>query len=144
MVDSDRTCDLGDRRAGVHDMGEEQTMREDLIKRSDAIDELMHIIPYKRYHNGEYVFLLNKKECLAAIKTVPIANRSQETCLKEAEVLLKATRNLLNKQNESVYVLDMLEETVEYYGVECDGSCLIGDIDAWLELYGSEEGTDDE
>lgn len=72
------------------------------------------------------------------------ADRPQETCLKEAEILLKATRNLLNKQNESIYVLNMLEETVAYYGVECDGSCLIEDIDAWLDLYGSEEGADDD
>jgi hypothetical protein len=38
----------------------------------------------------------------------------------------------------------MLAETVTYYGVECDESCLIEDIDAWLELYGSEEGADNE
>lgn len=64
--------------------------------------------------------------------------------LKEAEILLKATRNLLNKQNESIYVLNMLAETVIYYGIECDGSCLIEDIDAWMALYGSEEGADKE
>lgn len=90
--------------------------------------------------SGEYIADI----CEDVIDTIPSADRSQETCLKEAEVLLKATRNLLNKQNESIYVLDMLEETVTYYGVECDGSCLIEDIDAWLDLYGSEEGADDE
>jgi hypothetical protein len=119
-------------------------MSEDLIKRSDMIDELIHIIPYKRYHNGGYVCLLDKRECLAAIKAVPSADKSQEMCLKRAEVLLKATRNLLNKQNESIYVLDMLTETITYDGAECDGSCLIDDIDAWMELYGSEEGAYDE
>lgn len=49
----------------------------DLIRRSDAIDELMHIIPYKRYHNGKYVFLLDKRECLAAIKAISPADRQQ-------------------------------------------------------------------
>ena len=55
-------------------------MSEDLIKRADAIDELMHIIPYKRYHNGEYVFLLNKRECLKAIKAIPTADREWIPC----------------------------------------------------------------
>ena len=57
----------------------------DLIKRSDAIDELMHIIPYRRYHNGAYVFLLNKKECLAAIKAAPSADRPQGEWIGEAD-----------------------------------------------------------
>lgn len=47
----------------------------DLIKRSDAIDELMHIIPYKRYHRDKYIFLLDKRECLKAIRAVPTADR---------------------------------------------------------------------
>jgi len=53
------------------------TEMKDMIYREDAIDELMHIIPYKRYHNGEYVFLLNKRECLKAIKAIPSADRPQ-------------------------------------------------------------------
>ena len=52
-------------------------MSDDLIKRSDAIDELMHIIPYKLYHNGEYIFLLNKRECLKVIKAIPSADKPQ-------------------------------------------------------------------
>ena len=67
-----------------------------------------------------------------------------EKSLKEAEVLLRATRDLLNKQEETIYVLNILEETVTYYGAECDGGCLMEDISDWLELYGSEEVTDDE
>ena len=58
----------------------------DLIKRSDVIDELMHITPYKRYHNGEYVLLLNKKECLAAIKSVQSADRPQGEWIKTANI----------------------------------------------------------
>lgn len=52
-------------------------MIDDSIRRSDVIDKLMHIIPYKRYHNGEYISLLNKKECLSAIKAIPSADRPQ-------------------------------------------------------------------
>ena len=47
--------------------------------------------------------------------------------------LLTAARNLLNKQNRSPYVLDLLEETVFYDDTECDGNCLLDDINAVLE-----------
>lgn len=47
--------------------------------------------------------------------------------------LLTAARNLLNKQNGSPYVLDLLEETVWYDDAECDGSCLLDDINRVLE-----------
>ena len=53
--------------------------------------------------------------------------------INRAETLLRATYELLNKQNETIYVLDMLEETVFYDGAECDGSCLMEDIEAWFE-----------
>lgn len=48
--------------------------------------------------------------------------------------LLKACRDLLNKQNHSRYVLNLLEETVFYDNAACDGQCLIDDIEAELEL----------
>lgn len=56
-----------------------------------------------------------------------------------AVTLLKAARDLLNKQNESPYVLNMLEQTVHYDEADCDGSCLIDDINAYLEEIGAEE-----
>ena len=37
-----------------------------------------------------------------------------------AITLLNACRNLLNKQKESSYVLDLLTETVFYDGSDCD------------------------
>jgi hypothetical protein len=46
--------------------------------------------------------------------------------------LLKACRELLNKQNESIYVLNLLEETVYYDDTDCDGSCLLEDIEDYL------------
>ena len=50
MDDIDRACDLGDRRAGVHDMGKEQTMR--LIDADRLLTERMKS---KYYHlpNGD-------------------------------------------------------------------------------------------
>lgn len=47
--------------------------------------------------------------------------------------LLKACRDLLNKQNESPYVLNILEELISYDGAECDGYCLLEDIEMELE-----------
>lgn len=44
------------------------------------------------------------------------------------EILLRACLELLQKQEDSNYVLDLLEETVFYDGADCDGSCLIEDI----------------
>ena len=46
--------------------------------------------------------------------------------------LLEATKNLLEKQENSDYVLNMLEEIVFYDGTECDGSCLLEDIRTYL------------
>ena len=87
-------------------------------------------------------FLDNLKICInehpiVADWLVEIADRKTEPQtdeLREAKILLKASRDLLNKQNETIYVLNLLEETVEYHDVECDGYCLIDDIDDWLAL----------
>lgn len=49
-----------------------------------------------------------------------------------ALVLLKACKELLEKQNESPYVLNILEQVVYYDGVECDGQCLLEDIEDFL------------
>lgn len=53
-------------------------------------------------------------------------------------ILLKACRDLLEKCNNSYYVLDVMTETVFYDGAECDGGCLLEDIKAELELEGEE------
>lgn len=51
------------------------------------------------------------------------------------ETLLRATYNLLKKQEDTPHVLNMLETTVEYDGTECDGSCLMEDIACELGIY---------
>jgi len=52
-------------------------MVNDLIKRSDAIHELISLIPYRRYHNGVYTLLLDKSKCLKTIKSIPAIKRPQ-------------------------------------------------------------------
>ena len=53
-----------------------------------------------------------------------------------AITLLKACRNLLSKQKESFYVLNLLQETVFYDGADCDGYCLSDDIDDYVMVHG--------
>ncbi len=49
-------------------------------------------------------------------------------------ILLKASYFLLKKQDASPYTLNLLEETVIYEGVECDGYCLMEEIAEELNL----------
>ena len=53
--------------------------------------------------------------------------------LKRAKTLLKATKELLEKQENSSYVLNILEQTVCYDETECDGLCLKEDIGYWFD-----------
>lgn len=46
--------------------------------------------------------------------------------------LLNACRELLQKQSESMCVLNILETLVYYDGVYCDGACLLNDIEDLL------------
>ena len=50
-----------------------------------------------------------------------------------AKELLEACVKLLNKQNESPFVLNLLDETIYYDDCECDGNCLLEDIEELLE-----------
>ena len=52
---------------------------------------------------------------------------------ERAKVYIKAMRDLLRKQDDSYYVLNLLEETVFYDGVDCDGYCLYEETGEWLE-----------
>lgn len=53
---------------------------------------------------------------------------------ERAKVLLKACYDLLQKQEESRYVLNLLDTIVYYDGANCDGYCLKNDIEAELGL----------
>ena len=48
--------------------------------------------------------------------------------------LLKACSALLRKQKDSVYVLNLLDEIVYYDEADCDGSCLLDDIEIELGM----------
>ena len=48
-------------------------------------------------------------------------------------VLLRAAYDLLKKQDQAPYVLNLLEETAFYDGTDCDGFCLMKDIATELE-----------
>lgn len=50
------------------------------------------------------------------------------------DVLLKAAYDLLQKQQRSRYVLNLLSEKVAYDGTECDGWCLMSDIRTELDI----------
>lgn len=51
---------------------------------------------------------------------------------ERALTLLKATFELLKKQDESRYVLNLLATVINYDNDECDGSTLMSDIEALL------------
>lgn len=59
-------------------------------------------------------------------------NRDKEN-LERAKTLLTAARDLLKKQEDSVWVFNVLEETVFYDDAVCDGSCLLEDIGYLLD-----------
>ena len=56
-----------------------------------------------------------------------------------AETLLRAAHQLLKRQDKSSYVLNILAETVFYDDAECDGNCLMADIEYWLDEFGKQE-----
>jgi hypothetical protein len=51
-------------------------------------------------------------------------------------ILLKAARDLLQKQEDSPYVLNMLATTAIWDEAECDGYCLLEEINMLLEDEG--------
>ena len=54
-------------------------------------------------------------------------------------ILARAAFQLLKKQEASHYVLDLLGESTVWDGVECDGHCLMGELE---DILVSEHGID--
>lgn len=87
------------------------------------------MIDYLKNWNQDLSFMNDEEEGIAV----------HERCIKALETneraitLLNACKELLNKQNESAYVLNLLTTTVHYDEEDCEGSCLLEDIDAFLE-----------
>lgn len=63
----------------------------------------------------------------------------EQEALERAIILLKATYEMLKQQEESPIVLNILEQTAVWDGVECDGYCLKDEIKDWFEIYFDEE-----
>ena len=53
---------------------------------------------------------------------------------ERAKILLKAAYDLLHKQTESFYVLNLLTETAVWDDAECDGYCLMEEIAELLNI----------
>ena len=98
--------------------------------------------------HAEEVAKVNECECVEYSEVSPLYVSNCKKCaedhrklarwlkeLKYARVLLKATHELLSKCDDSSYVLNVLEQTTVYDGVECDGYCLMENIEAFLEEW---------
>lgn len=57
------------------------------------------------------------------------------TAEQRTETLLRATYNILKKCEDSFYVLNVLEVTDVWDGVESDGYCLKEDIENWFDEF---------
>lgn len=78
----------------------------------------------------EVISLLERKKRDCSYEFCKVIDRSIDALYFEirARELFKACVELLSKQKESSYALNMLDETVYYDEAECDGRCLIDDI----------------
>ena len=56
--------------------------------------------------------------------------------MKREHLLLKVAYQLLKQQDDSCYVLNLLEETTVWDGVDCDGYCLMEEIGVLLRDEG--------
>lgn len=88
----------------------------------DIFDQYCNL--FKDYKN------CNKYDC--EVLKILKENEQLKQENKRAKILLKATLDLLQKQKESHYVLNLLENTVFYDNAECDGYCLFDDIENFL------------
>lgn len=67
----------------------------------------------------------------------------KEELQKRAIELLKATKQILDKANEGPYVENVFELTAFYDGTDCDGYCLLDDINDLFEKYKKYEKEDE-
>lgn len=63
-----------------------------------------------------------------------MSDPTQRTSEDRAKLLLKAAYDLLLKQADSGVVLNLLTETAHYDEADCDGYCLMSDIEVELDL----------
>jgi len=99
---------------------------DDFIKRKYVLDMLDNAT---LVGNGEYAGYCTEDINIEGIQPENVVDAA---LFDRARTLLKATYELLNKQVESYYVLNILSETIFYDNAECDGSCLMEDIDMFF------------
>lgn len=98
--------------------------------------------------HAEEVAKVNECECVEYSEVSPLYVSNCKKCaedhrqlaswlneLKYARVLLKAAYEIFKKCDDSYYVLNVLEQTTVYDGVECDGYCLMEDIKEVMEKW---------
>ena len=78
------------------------------------------------------------KKYLLVIKQLAVWLRE----LQRARVLLKATHDLLEAADDSPYVEDVLAMLVHYDDMDCDGYCLMEDIEYYFDEFGAERRTE--
>lgn len=83
----------------------------------------------------EVISMLRQQNLFGTISLIKHMNQLLKDIIQQenrSELLLLKTMELLKKQDESPYVLNILEQTVNYDDAECDGSCLVEDIETHL------------
>jgi hypothetical protein len=83
---------------------------------------------FDNYDSDAYKVYLDIADIGATTSTYNMERKENMTIEERKTYLLKACFNLLSKQLDSSYVLDLLAETINYDGTECDGECLMEDI----------------
>lgn len=63
--------------------------------------------------------------------------------LQRAKVLLKATLDFLKAAKRNPYVADVLSMLIYYDEANCDGYCLMDDIEKYFDEFDTERGTDE-
>jgi len=107
------------------------------MKIDDAIKHAEEVAKVNESWHEEYIDTAFEQHALNCKKCAEDHRQLAEWLneLKYSKVLLKATYDLLHKCDDSYYVLNVLEQTTVYDGVECDGYCLMEDIEAFMEEW---------
>ena len=77
-----------------------------------------------------WALTIDDKEWTWSDEMLCLLEESQED---RSVILLRACRDLLAKQANSGYTLDLLSQTVFYDEADCDGYCLLTDIESYLK-----------
>ena len=101
-----------------------------------SLEEIVKHVEQVAYSNNDKALI-----CMGIKEYRQLAELLRE--LQRARVLLKATHDLLEAADDSPYVEDVLGILVHYDDTDCDGSCLMEDIEYYFDEFGAERRTDD-